>query len=205
MNESTEGNDRAAAARPTRSIDARSLRALAHPLRMRILEQLGDDGPATSARLSETLGESTGTISWHLRHLAEHGYIEEEVGRGTKRERWWRAVREKQVLDTAGMRSDPQTGQALSVYHQQYLERQFRRAAEALSVAPQGPWVGAGTLSDWSGARMTPDQLRALNAELLAVIERHLPDPDAPVDPAARPVLIQLQSLLAKPKDTAAS
>ncbi|WP_051967660.1 ArsR/SmtB family transcription factor [Kitasatospora mediocidica] len=205
MDENTQDHPPTPAARPTRAVDARSLRALAHPLRMRILEQLGDDGPATSARLSETLGESTGTISWHLRHLAEHGYIEEEEGRGTKRERWWRAVREKRVVDTTGMRADPQLRAALSVYHRHYLEQQFRRAAEALAVTPQGPWVGAGTLSDWSDVRMTADQLRALNAELLAVIERHVPGPDAPVDPAARPVLIQLQSLAAKPKDATAS
>lgn len=188
-------------ARPTRAVDARSLRALAHPLRMRILEQLTMDGPATSARLSERLGESTGTISWHLRHLAEHGYIEEEQGRGTKRERWWRAVREKRVVSTAELATDPATREALSVYHRQYLEQQFRRVADALTVPPQGDWVGAGTLSDWGNVLLTADQLKALNAELLAVIERHVPDPDAPADPDARPVIIQLQSLPAKPKD----
>ncbi|MDH6110432.1 DNA-binding transcriptional ArsR family regulator [Kitasatospora sp. MAP12-15] len=198
MDDSTEQP----AARPARTVDARSLRALAHPLRMRILEQLTDEGPATSARLSDRLGESTGTISWHLRHLAEHGYIEEEQGRGTKRERWWRAVREKRVVDSALLRADPQTAQALSLYHQQYLEQQFRRVAEALTVHPEGTWAGSGTLADWSDVRMTADQLKALNAELLAVIERHVPAADAPADPDARPVFIQLQSMPAKPKDT---
>jgi hypothetical protein len=42
--------------------------------------------------------------------------------------------------------------------------------------------------------RMTPAQLGALNADLLAVVERHAPPPDAEPDPDAQPVVVQLQS-----------
>lgn len=178
-----------------RTLDPRSLRALAHPLRMRILDLLSDHGPSTSARLAERLGENTGTVSWHLRHLAEHGYIEEEEGRGTKRERWWRRKDRTLVIQTRDLQVDPQTRAAVSVYRQHYLERTFQRAARALSVPPTGDWIGAGNMSDWGDVRMTPDQLRALGAELLAVIKRHVPDPEAPVAPEAQPVLIQFQVL----------
>jgi len=178
-----------------RRIDAGSLRGLAHPLRMRILEALNADGPATSARLSERLGESTGTISWHLRHLAEHGFIEEEVGRGTKRERWWRVVRRKNVLHTTDFAEDAQSRGALSVYLQEMLQLQFQRVTDSLAAAWEGDWRGAGSLSDWSNLRLTPAQLRALNDELMAVVTRHTPDPDAEPDPDARPVIVQIQAM----------
>ncbi|AEW92658.1 MULTISPECIES: winged helix-turn-helix domain-containing protein [Streptomycetaceae] len=98
-----------------RHVDARTLRGLAHPLRIHILEVLKLEGPATSAGLAERLGENTGTLSWHLRHLAAHGFIEEETGRGTRRERWWRAVRSTMVLDSAELRADPAARGAFAV------------------------------------------------------------------------------------------
>ena len=53
-------------------LDARSLRGLAHPLRMRLLSALRRGGPATASQLAEKLGESSGATSYHLRQLAAH-------------------------------------------------------------------------------------------------------------------------------------
>ncbi|MGF1430833.1 ArsR/SmtB family transcription factor [Kitasatospora sp. LaBMicrA B282] len=179
----------------SRTVDPRSLRALAHPLRMRILDLLSDEGPSTSAKLADRLGENTGTVSWHLRHLAEHGYIEEEEGRGTRRERWWRRKDRTLVLNTRELSTDPETSAALTVYRHHYLDRTYQRLARAVSVPPRGDWVGAGNMSDWGDVRLTPDQLRALGAEMLELIKRHVPAPGAPVPPEAEPVLIQFQLL----------
>ncbi|MFB7946037.1 ArsR/SmtB family transcription factor [Kitasatospora phosalacinea] len=186
---------------PRRKLDAGSLRGLAHPLRMRLLDELRLNGPATSARLSERTGESTGTISWHLRHLAEHGFIEEEPGRGTKRERWWRAVRGAIVLAAADFDQDPAARAALSVYQAENLRRQYQRVADSLAADWQGEWHGTGSISDWSNLRLTPVQLQALIDELAAVVTRHTPDPDAAPDPAARPVIVQIQALPRKDPD----
>ena len=72
--------------------DATVLRALAHPLRLRILGALRLDGPATASDLGRRLGESSGATSYHVRQLARHGFVEEVAEEGTARERWWRAV-----------------------------------------------------------------------------------------------------------------
>src|SRR5579872_5768112 len=67
------------------------LRALAHPLRIRIMMHLGaNPGPTTSAGLARGLNESTGATSYHLRQLAKFGLIEEVPDYGTARERGWR-------------------------------------------------------------------------------------------------------------------
>ncbi|RJO74881.1 ArsR family transcriptional regulator [Nocardia panacis] len=67
-------------------------RTLAHPLRSRILDYLGQHGAANSVTLAEALRESTGTTSYHLRKLAELGLIEEIAEKSTGRERWWRGL-----------------------------------------------------------------------------------------------------------------
>jgi predicted transcriptional regulator len=187
---------------PTRTIDARSLRGLAHPLRMRLLELLQLDGPATSTGLAERLGENTGTISWHLRHLAEHGFIEEETGRGTKRERWWGVVKQQRVLNTVDFRDNPETRGALSVYLHELVNQQFNRVIDYIGEDWSDEWRNVGTLSSWSDLRLTPAQLNTLNEELTAVVKRHLPAPDAEPDPDALPIIVQLQSFPRKERDT---
>ncbi|WP_227998042.1 winged helix-turn-helix domain-containing protein [Nocardia australiensis] len=77
---------------PPREItDPAALRALAHPLRQRILRALAENGPATSTALAAALGENTGATSYHLRQLAEHGFIEEAPELAKGKERWWRS------------------------------------------------------------------------------------------------------------------
>ncbi len=73
-----------------RGLTGDQLRALSHPLRLRMLEVLRE-GPATASALGRRLGESSGATSYHLRALAKAGVVEEDE-RGSKRERWWRRV-----------------------------------------------------------------------------------------------------------------
>ncbi|MFL5943711.1 MAG: ArsR/SmtB family transcription factor [Gaiellaceae bacterium] len=73
---------------PVRPMDAAHLRALAHPLRLQLLEILGAEGPATASLLARRLGESSGATSYHLRALHRAGMVEEAEQRNA-RERWW--------------------------------------------------------------------------------------------------------------------
>ena len=70
----------------------KAIRGVVHPIRLRILQLLQDDGPATATALAARIGQSSGVASYHLRVLAEHGFIIEDVERGTGRDRWWRAT-----------------------------------------------------------------------------------------------------------------
>ncbi|MFC4373009.1 helix-turn-helix domain-containing protein [Nocardia halotolerans] len=79
---------------PPREItDPAALRALAHPLRQRILRALAESGPATATALGAQLGHNTGATSYHLRRLAEHSFIEEAPELAKGKERWWRSPR----------------------------------------------------------------------------------------------------------------
>ena len=66
------------------------LRAMSHPLRIRLLEALARHGSATASQLARELGESSGATSYHLRVLAKAKLIEEDPEQPSGRERRWR-------------------------------------------------------------------------------------------------------------------
>lgn len=116
--------------RRERVLDARSLRGLAHPMRVELLSLLRRHGPATATGLADRLGERSGTTSWHLRQLAEHGFIEEVPDRGTTRERWWRAAQDGTTLNASALApGDAETKAAYEVYIHQVLDLYYRAAA----------------------------------------------------------------------------
>jgi DNA-binding transcriptional ArsR family regulator len=151
--------------------DPQALRALAHPLRLRLIGLLRVEGPSTATRLGQRLGESSGATSYHLRELARYGFVEELEGRGTGRERWWQARHRttsweaedfadegSEVVDELNRQLVALRGQALHAWLEQQAE---------LDPA----WDGAAELSDW-GLRLTPDEARRLSRELGAVLDR---------------------------------
>ena len=80
--------------------DPRTMRALAHPVRIALLEILGREGELTVTRAAEMLDESPGNMSWHLQTLAKYGYIE-EAGGGKGRSRPWRIASVSNRFQTA--------------------------------------------------------------------------------------------------------
>lgn len=62
--------------------------------------------------------------------LAEHGFIEEVAGRGTKRERWWRPVDVTNELNTADLRDDPEAWGAFAVFLHELVRQYFGRVTK---------------------------------------------------------------------------
>ncbi|TQS40091.1 helix-turn-helix domain-containing protein [Cryptosporangium phraense] len=174
----------------SRRLDASSFRGLAHPLRLRLLDLLRLEGPSNSTQLAKRVGESTGTVSWHLRQLAQHGFIEEDPGHESKRERWWRAPVRAGVFDTE------EAGDAAVEPIEELLRHNFDRVSRHLRSDVPDEWRNVGTISDWSQLRLTPSQATALTAELSGVVERYLNTEPAA---GARAVVVQLQVFPASP------
>lgn len=182
---------------PAKVIDARSLRAVAHPLRMRMLQLFWTEGPATATMLARRLGENTGTLSWHLRHLAEHGFIEDDPDRGTKRERWWRAPATSLIESHAvDFLDDPALRGPLSVYVHEVVDWHFRLVANFYAEAEarrfSDEWISASAATSWTGAdiRMSPRQLTALHEELNRVTRRHVDAAKAAPEPDSEHVIV---------------
>jgi len=70
--------------------DPKAIRALAHPLRLDLLELLVAISPATAAQCGRVLGASQASCSFHLRQLAKYGFVEDAGPGHDRRERQWR-------------------------------------------------------------------------------------------------------------------
>src|SRR4051794_25782650 len=165
--------------------DVRALRALAHPLRSRLLGQLRLHGPATASQLGRVVGESSGSTSYHLRQLAAYGFVEEVEGQGTARERWWRARHR-----LTSWRAEEITAQEGGAEVEDELVRIQLDVRGRVLRAWQGQrddlgpaWTAAASLNDHV-LRLRPDQTRELAGELNAVLRRWMQNhpSDVPAD-----------------------
>jgi DNA-binding transcriptional ArsR family regulator len=161
--------------------DARAMRALAHPLRVALLEAMRRDGEITATRAAELLGESPGNMSWHLQTLAKYGFVE-EAGPGRGRSRPWRLTSDSQRFDT-GM-SDPETATAGEALERTFIERINEQLREWWSRRLTYPrkWRRAAFVTN-TVAYVTPGELSAIMDELTAIYDRYA-DRD---DPQRRP------------------
>jgi DNA-binding transcriptional ArsR family regulator len=161
----------------SRPLDARMLRALAHPLRMRMIELLQADGPATATGLGKRVGESSGTTSWHLRLLAEAGLVEEDRERGNKRERWWRSTQGATNMRVADFIDDPDLAGPLDSFLRSMIEQRYQAESRFLSELPRwmDEWYDKAIFSDVR-LSLTPEEAAAMSAEVNAVVDRYRRD-----------------------------
>lgn len=156
---------------PQVSLDARNLRGIAHPLRVRILGLLRTEGPATASTLSRRLDQNTGATSYHLRQLAEHGFITEVPDRGVRRERWWRAAHANTVVPDGTLLADGEgLGAAfLQSLAQVWADNMLRAVAATPALSPE--WRAAQDLGDYA-LTLTPEEAGDLMAEFHRMLKR---------------------------------
>jgi DNA-binding transcriptional ArsR family regulator len=148
--------------------DARTLRALAHPVRLALIEALTMDGPLTATEVGERIGESPTTCSFHLRQLAKYDVVE-EAGGGKGRARPWRMSSIGMRL--AGSPDDPETLIASNAVLRLFRDRQAARYQtwlETKATYPK-PWREAAGESEFV-IYLTAEELQALNDELVALL-----------------------------------
>lgn len=149
--------------------DPRDLRAVAHPVRLGIMEQLIVRGAMTATELGERLDQSPANCSWHLRKLAEHGFVEEASG-AVGRKRPWRAVDQGMSWSGDAGQSPEQVmaGEALS---QILIEREVARFAESRArlLGDTRQWQDASTSSQ-SMVYLTARELDDLNQSIRALL-----------------------------------
>lgn len=152
----------------------KQMRALAHPLRLQLLGELRANGPATAARLGETVDEAPGTLSYHLGKLAEFGFVQEAPELATdRRERWWRAVHEYTEIPDSNGGANPAESLASAVLRHRIVDVYAATLHRAIDTGDELPeeWVGAGGSGD-TLAFLTAPELAEASAELSALLER---------------------------------
>jgi predicted ArsR family transcriptional regulator len=135
---------------PSITPSAAGLRALSHPTRLKMLMRLRVDGPATATTLAHELSLNTGATSYHLRQLAEHGFIVEDTERGDARDRWWRAAHRSTRANLTDRRDD-EDAESAEAYLQNvallYTETLMQAVGERRYLPEE--WQRASTTSDW--------------------------------------------------------
>ena len=166
--------------------DPAVLRALAHPLRARLLGLLRFDGPSTATRLAERVHESSGVTSYHLRQLEAHGFVAEVEGRGTGRERWWQARHLMTSWQPDELLDQPGGAEATDQMHRLQVEG-WGASCGPGSRAARGTAASGRASSGLSdhGMHLTPAEARTLLGELYAVLARWGADHREPGEGAA--------------------
>ncbi len=161
--------------------DAKEIRALAHPVRVALLELLGRDGPMTATQAGEVLGESPANTSFHLRTLAKYGFVEEAPG-GTGRQRPWRRVAAGHVLEVDDEDAAMPAALGLSRF---FAQRAFdrRQTWEATNMSYPKAWREAAFTFDHL-SYLTVDEMRTVGEEILAILDRYA---DRVADRSQRP------------------
>jgi hypothetical protein len=162
--------------------DPKAMRALAHPVRISLLELLSVAGTLTATRASEVLGESPANCAFHLRTLAKYGFVK-EAGGGRGRERPWIAA-QRSITISAMDQKDPQAALAADALSHVWLDRWIDRARRVYGVSDPDPdWERA---KQWSSkARfMTPEEAEQVTREVRQILERYQ---DRELDPSRRP------------------
>ncbi|MEV6342449.1 helix-turn-helix domain-containing protein [Actinoplanes sp. NPDC051851] len=157
--------------------DEAALRAVAHPLRRRLLDTLRVDGPSMPSALAKVTGQAVANVSHHLRVLADAGLIEEapELARNRK-EHWWR-MSDPRISWSAADFSPEAADAAAAIGLQRQLDLiNTWLGSPASRAEPWGP--SAFTTDVW--LRLTPAELAELGDEINALISRYRGRPDTP-------------------------
>ncbi|MCX5531046.1 helix-turn-helix domain-containing protein [Streptomyces sp. NBC_00006] len=157
---------------PDIELDTAALRVLAHPMRINVLALLRQCGASTATRVAGELGINPGAASYHLRRLAAGGLIVEEPGRGTGRERWWKAAHRQSIHDPAS--GTPEQREAGRAYAHAVALACVERLHTAAQEAPLLPdeWFDVSTFGDFV-LRLSPKEVARMRDEIFAVISRY--------------------------------
>jgi len=153
---------------------AASMRALAHPTRLRLLGLLREHGPQTAAQLGDFVDEAPGTISYHLGKLALAALIEPAQAQSSDhRERWWQATSSLTSWEPDEVLDNPEKRAASSALQKSIAQINAARFSEHVDAMPALPreWVAAGTYGDRT-LHLTVEELGQLRSELEELAER---------------------------------
>jgi predicted ArsR family transcriptional regulator len=151
--------------------DPKALRALAHPLRWKLIEFIGREGTATATQCAEETGESVANCSYHLNTLAKYAYVEKAEG-GQGREKPWRLVDQRTSITDFGV--DKETEIAARAASSAFLDHAVTQIRERQLTASLEPdeWravLGVSNSNDF----MTPAEVSEITEMINELMNKY--------------------------------
>lgn len=152
-------------------LDPLALRALAHPIRWKLIDVLTSEDTVTATRCAELIGESTATCSYHLGVLAKYGYITRVAGTQW-REKPWRLVNPDLDLSSSGL--DSEQAAASRAAAAAFVDYEMTRLKDSLRRSAQEPgeWQDAVKIIATT-AWLTAAELRQAITEIGRVLDKY--------------------------------
>jgi DNA-binding transcriptional ArsR family regulator len=145
--------------------DPRAIRALAHPARQLIIDELYSGRVLTATECAEIAGLTPSATSYHLRALEKWGIVERAEASGDGRERPWRALGTGLQIASQSAGSGRVAGQAMLRTNLDRVGEQFEQ------LGPDDPWDELSKLNR-SRLWLTREETAELGQELTDVIEK---------------------------------
>src|SRR4051812_38763613 len=151
--------------------DPRVLRAIAHPVRSRILTELDAHGSLRAADVAQVLGIPANSASFHLRQLAKFGLVEEDPAAARdKRDRVWRQSEGADFDVSLGEIEKTPGGKAASAVFRRTKEAWTHRLVEEAYGDDRNPGIHRSVSEQ--AVRLTKQEARDLTEELAGLVDR---------------------------------
>ena len=146
--------------------DPKALRALAHPARTAVIDELYQGNVRTASQLAVLTGLTPSAMSYHLRALEKWGIVRRAEREGDARERPWQ--RSARGLSWEGDLATSRTQDAVFGLYLDRLRRDLAAAQSAREVLPQ-QWQEA-TVVNRGFPWLTPEEVAAMTAAVHDVV-----------------------------------
>jgi len=154
---------------PYRFENPRSIRALAHPARLAIIDALATGEELTATQCAQLTGLSPSATAYHLKLLERYGLAETAPPRPDRRQRPWRATGRQMHADLDG--STPAGASAAAAVVAAHIDMTRAIAAEFTAAGHAEPeqWRDAAVLSN-ADLWLTAEEFQRVGEELAAVV-----------------------------------
>lgn len=147
----------------------RSIRALAHPARLAIIDALATGEELTATQCAELTGLSPSATAYHLKLLEQYGFAETAPPRPDRRERPWRATARPTVIDLDT--STPAGASAAAGVAAAYMDTTRALVVDFTEAGPSEPEEWRDAVINNADLWLTAEERASLAAELGAVLE----------------------------------
>jgi DNA-binding transcriptional ArsR family regulator len=157
---------------PVQLTDPRDIRALAHPARLAVIDELYSGRELTATECAAIAGLSPSAMSYHLRSLERAGIVERVESRGDGRERPWRAAGSYLQVESHGHGAgDLAASAALNASVMGRTLEQFDAWQARRNREPE-EWVDAAGAS-YGQLWILPEEAKELEAQMLEITEKY--------------------------------